>query len=207
MTQIKVKSILGSGVSFPKWRSALQAKLGRRNVLGHVFHNIRGIRPRPEPATPTTQSEEAVNKYQANLEECTLGDIEAKDIIIDRIVPTMCPNHYDNMTAKELYDTIAYTRQETASAPYTISLDSILDVKMTTTADAYIDQFQSALQNVKNAADTLSTTDGQMTLSSTSERDRRPSPSSKERNISHGSKRGEQPGPSSPTEDIHRSNR
>ncbi|KAI1004334.1 hypothetical protein K3495_g3876 [Podosphaera aphanis] len=160
MTQIEVKSILGSGVSFPKWRSALQAKLGRRNVLGHVFHNVRGIRPRPEPATPETQSEEALSKHQADLEEWTLGEIEAKNIIIDRIVPTMCPNQYDNMTAKELYDTIADTRQETAAAPYTLSLDTLLDIKMTTTADAYIDQFQSALQNVNNLADTLSTTDG-----------------------------------------------
>ncbi|KAI0999398.1 hypothetical protein K3495_g8797 [Podosphaera aphanis] len=149
------------------------------------------------------QSEEAMNKHQADLEEWTLGKIEAKNIIIDRIVPTMCPNHYDNMTAKELYDTIANTRQETASAPYTISLDNFLDVKMTTTANVYIDQFQSALQNVNNAADTLSTTDdaefhiGKELAAVTFVKGTKHIP---------WLKRGEQLERSSPTENIHQLN-
>ena len=46
------KLILGAGVSFLQWKSALQAKLARRSVLGHVFHDIPGIRPLPIPTDP-----------------------------------------------------------------------------------------------------------------------------------------------------------
>ncbi|KAI0992028.1 hypothetical protein K3495_g16158 [Podosphaera aphanis] len=105
MTQVEIKSILGSGVSFPKWRSALQAKLGRRNVIGHVFHDIRGIRPRLEPTMPaqhTLETDLAMVQYNIDLEAWTLGEIEAKNIIIDRISQQMCPQAYDHMTAIDL---------------------------------------------------------------------------------------------------------
>ena len=48
------KIILEAGVSFAKWKSGLQAKLARRNVLGHVFHDIPGIRPVLNPVNEST---------------------------------------------------------------------------------------------------------------------------------------------------------
>lgn len=61
------------------------------------------------------------------------------------------------MTAKELYDTVADTRQETATAPYSTALEKLLTIKFLSTTDDYIDQFLSADQSVNNAADALST--------------------------------------------------
>ena len=48
------KIILEAGVSFAKWKSSLQAKLARRNMLGHVFHEIPGIRPIMIPINQST---------------------------------------------------------------------------------------------------------------------------------------------------------
>ncbi|KAI0994328.1 hypothetical protein K3495_g13855 [Podosphaera aphanis] len=79
----------------------------------------------------------------------------AKSIIINRLEPVICPSSYDHITARQLYDSVANTRQETATAPYSIALERFWSTKFATTADAYIDQFQANLQNVNQAADNL----------------------------------------------------
>ena len=48
------KIVLGPGVSFATWKMEIQAKLGRKNVLGHVFHTMTGIRPIKMPQDPET---------------------------------------------------------------------------------------------------------------------------------------------------------
>ncbi|KAI1005677.1 hypothetical protein K3495_g2540 [Podosphaera aphanis] len=57
------------------------------------------------------------------------------------------------MTAKQLYDNIAGTRQETATAPYLTALENFLQVRFGSDADRYIDTFLSTLQGVDSAAD------------------------------------------------------
>ncbi|KAI0991827.1 hypothetical protein K3495_g16360, partial [Podosphaera aphanis] len=161
MKMIDANEMLGNGVPFVSWRMSLQAKLGRKNVLGHVFHDIPGIRPLrvpidPAAANPDADIPPAVNDaFLADLEKWTLGEIEAKSIIIQRLSSTICPQHYFNMTAKQLYDTIAGTRIETATAPYASALETFMSIRFANSADDYIDCFLSALQNVNNAADTM----------------------------------------------------
>lgn len=119
------KIILEAGVSFAKWKSGLQAKLARRNVLGHVFHDIPGIRPIMIPVIQTTDNLPSLStEHEHKLEQWILGEIEAKNIIINRLSSSVCPQNYDNMKAKELYDAIASTRQETAIAPYSTALEN-----------------------------------------------------------------------------------
>lgn len=61
------------------------------------------------------------------------------------------------MTAKQLYDAVAGTRQQTAAASYATALESLMLVTFSSTADYYIDQFLTAFQSVNNAADAYST--------------------------------------------------
>ncbi|KAI1003378.1 hypothetical protein K3495_g4827 [Podosphaera aphanis] len=75
MTNDKSIMILDNNVSFIQWRSVLQASLARRNVLGHVFHDIAGIRPITMPQDPTTTTpdemniNDLVNQYIEELEQ------------------------------------------------------------------------------------------------------------------------------------------
>ncbi|KHJ32681.1 hypothetical protein EV44_g0983 [Erysiphe necator] len=157
------KVILGTGVSFHLWKSCLQAKLARRNVLGHVFHDIPGIRPllapyaKIAPDLDTGTNVKSPDEELAALEQWILGEIEAKNIITMRLSPSICPRNYDNMTAKQLYDTIASTRQQTAAAHYATALEALMSVTFNSTADEYIDQFLASYQSVNNAADAFST--------------------------------------------------
>lgn len=157
------KVILGTGVSFHQWKSSLQAKLARRNVLGHVFHDIPGIRPLPAPAAITPPGSDADVTAKPTDEEIVapeqwiLGEIEAKNIITLRLSPSICPQNYDNMTAKQLYDNRASTRQQTAAAHYATALESLMSVSFHSTADEFIDQFLVSYQSVNNAADAFST--------------------------------------------------
>lgn len=61
------------------------------------------------------------------------------------------------MTAKQLYDNIASTRQETATEPYVAALENFLQVRFVDMADEYIDKFLTTLQSVNNAADAFNT--------------------------------------------------
>ncbi|KAI1000131.1 hypothetical protein K3495_g8064 [Podosphaera aphanis] len=132
MSNDKGLPILDHSVSFVQWRSALQAKLARRNVLGHVFHDIPGLRPITMPEVPTITTPNAMNMddlvthYIEELEQWILLEIEAKNIIVARLNQSNCPQSVETMTAKQLYDNIAGTRQETATAPYLVALENFL---------------------------------------------------------------------------------
>lgn len=163
MKNLDAKKVLGNGTTFTAWRMALRAKLGHKNVLGHVFHDIPGIRPVLIPIDPLLTNPDAENAeqltehYLTALERWTLGEIEAKNIITQRISPNICPQYYDQFTAKQLYDAIAGTRRETATAPYAAALEFSLSIRFVHTADDYIDRFLAALQSVNSAADAFPT--------------------------------------------------
>ncbi|KAI1004722.1 hypothetical protein K3495_g3494 [Podosphaera aphanis] len=113
------------------------------------------------PTDPTTTNPYTMNldklvaQYIERLDQLVLKDIEAKNIIVSRINPTICLTPIENMTAKQLYDNIAGTRQETATASYAAALKAFLKLRFKSTADEYIDSFLAALQNVNNAADSF----------------------------------------------------
>ncbi|KAI0996731.1 hypothetical protein K3495_g11453, partial [Podosphaera aphanis] len=157
------KIVLGPGVLFATWKMAIQAKLGRKNVLGHVFHTMTGIRPiqmpqDPEVDDPANEDLAALSaQYMIDLERWVLGEIEAKNIITQRLSQAMCPSNYEHMTAKQLFDTVASSRQETATAPFAIALQQFLGLRFESTADNYIDHFLALYQAVNNAADGMNT--------------------------------------------------
>ncbi|KAI0994686.1 hypothetical protein K3495_g13495 [Podosphaera aphanis] len=68
----------------------------------------------------------------------------------------MCPQHYTNLTAKQIYDTIAGIRNETATAPYATALEPFMSVRLISSVDDHNDRFLASLQNVNNAADGIS---------------------------------------------------
>ncbi|KAI0992897.1 hypothetical protein K3495_g15287 [Podosphaera aphanis] len=156
------KVVLSQGVPLAKWKSCLQAKLAKNNVIGHVFHNFPGIRPILRPADTTAEMSPedpdfstALDEHLRALEIWTLGEISAKNIIISRLDPSMCPRSYDQMTALELYNSIADTRKETATAPYARALETFLRTRFVNTADDYINRFQVHLQCLNEAAESL----------------------------------------------------
>lgn len=118
------KMILGSGVPFNAWRGGLQARLSIINVVGHVFHDIRGIKPihmPTEPALKNDDSEKAKpfwDKYETDLEKWAHGEFTAKDAIISRLSSELIPEDYDVLTSKELYESLAAIRTKTASVPH-----------------------------------------------------------------------------------------
>ena len=89
---------MGLGYSFITWKMELQTKPDRMNVLGHVYHNMNGIRPITIPIDPKLTdpgSKEIADlsaKYMIDLEKGVLGEIEAKNIITRRLSPAMCPS-------------------------------------------------------------------------------------------------------------------
>lgn len=157
------KITLGSEVSFAAWKMTIQAKLGRKNVLGHVFHTMTGIHPikmpqGPETIDPANEDLAALTaQYLMDLEPWVLGEIEAQNIITQRLSTPMCPSNYDELTAKQLFDTVVGSRQETATAPFAIALERFLGLKFESNADSYIDQFLSSYQAVNNEADGMTT--------------------------------------------------
>lgn len=146
------KVVLTQGVSLAKWKSALQAKLAKYNVIGHVFHNYPGIRAITMPKDPTEGMSQSDTNFQSvldahlrDLEVWTLGEISAKNIIINRLDPCMCPRTHEHMTAQQLYNSIVDTRKETATAPYALALETFLKTKFVSHADDYINKFQANL--------------------------------------------------------------
>lgn len=72
MANDQSKLILTAGVSFQLWKSILQAKLARRNVLGHVFHEIPGIRPLLSPILSNLSNDETSEQDKSSDEKLTL---------------------------------------------------------------------------------------------------------------------------------------
>ncbi|KAI0991652.1 hypothetical protein K3495_g16535 [Podosphaera aphanis] len=90
------KVVLAQGVPLAKWKSSLQAKLAKNYVIGHVFHNFPRIRPITRPIDTTAEMTvddpkfvETLESHLRALEVWTLGEICAKNVIINRLDPSM----------------------------------------------------------------------------------------------------------------------
>ncbi|KAI0994589.1 hypothetical protein K3495_g13591 [Podosphaera aphanis] len=154
--------ILRDGVSFTSWRADLQAELSSVDVLGHVFHNIRGIDPEIEPTEPTQvkgedpeKSSQRMKEYKANLREWIKGEYKAQNLIIQRLEDSKRPQDYHRYTAKQLYEMVARANEVTNLLPHSEAFDAFVATNFTTTADEYVTRFLRNLQNVNNAADAL----------------------------------------------------
>ncbi|KAI1003481.1 hypothetical protein K3495_g4727 [Podosphaera aphanis] len=124
--------VLTQDVPLAKWKGSLQAKLAENNVTGYVFHNIHSIRPVIRPVDTTADGTtddptflETLDAHLRALEVWTLGEISANNIIINQLDLSMCPRSYDQMTAQELYNSIADTRKEAATAPFQAHLQGL----------------------------------------------------------------------------------
>ncbi|KAI1007406.1 hypothetical protein K3495_g816 [Podosphaera aphanis] len=78
--------ILDSGTSFTRRESNIQAALVKKKCLGHVFHDIEGIRPITRliaPIRDLKESEgvylESLTEYEKDLNEWIEGEMTSKD--------------------------------------------------------------------------------------------------------------------------------
>ncbi|KAI0990905.1 hypothetical protein K3495_g17282, partial [Podosphaera aphanis] len=140
MSTQEVTVILGPGVSLSTWIANLQSALVRRRCLGHVFHNIPGIKPAMRPTAPEkgtlTDAEYStkMKEFENDLISWTEGEIEARNILVNRITKDVCPQNFLNMTAKQLFDHVANAREEGATTPWETAVRKFLATKFTTTA-------------------------------------------------------------------------
>lgn len=132
-----------------------------------MFHNFPGIRPITKPTDPTEGKAHNDANFQTvleghlrELEVWTLCEISAKNIIIKRLDPRMCPRTHDHTTAQHLYNSVADIRKETVTAPYALALKTFLKTKFVSHSDEYINTFQANLHSRNGAADTLHATTG-----------------------------------------------
>lgn len=153
--------ILKDGVSFTSWVGDLRVELSRNDVLGHVFHNMPGIEPKTEPLEPQqvefeTEDDfnEARQAYKTRLRAWINGEIEAQNIIIQRLDNSKMPHDCLKYTAKQLYDTVFRANKKTL-LPYSEAFDAFVSIKFTTPED-YCKRFLQNLQNVNHAAGNLS---------------------------------------------------
>ncbi|KAI0992006.1 hypothetical protein K3495_g16180, partial [Podosphaera aphanis] len=154
--------ILGSGTSFTRWESNVQAALVKKKCLGHVFHDIEGIRPVTRPIAPIRdlkESEgaylESLTKYEKDLTEWIEGEMTAKDVLITRMSKSVLPQSIKNMTAKQLFDHVSKSREEGATVPYQTAMRNLLNTKFTTTAEDYCDNFMRNYLGVNSAAESM----------------------------------------------------
>lgn len=162
-TTVKTPIILKDGVSFVNWRADLRAELSRADVLGHVFHDIRGIDPEIEPKDPDRTKfktiedyDVAMQAYKIRLRAWTKGEIEAHNIIIQRLDDSKKSHFIFECTAKELYDMIASSNEVKDFLPHSEAFEIFISTKFTTTAENYCNNFLQNLHNLNDAADLLS---------------------------------------------------
>ncbi|KAI0999854.1 hypothetical protein K3495_g8346 [Podosphaera aphanis] len=135
------------------------SQLGRSN-------RIQQIDPVNKPAAPpraadTTDSERALiwKEHRRELLTWKNNVTETRNIILERLSTKVWPREYVRLSAKDLYDSVAKTRKESASKPYLEALRQFYNVRLNITANHCCDAFLTAYQNVNTAAETLSSGD------------------------------------------------
>ncbi|KAI0994963.1 hypothetical protein K3495_g13218, partial [Podosphaera aphanis] len=153
--------ILADGVSFADWESDLQAALIKKGRLAHVFHNLDEIKPaiKPRPPVPhEKKSAEVFDKlsaeYEENLARWKEGEIEARNVLLRRLSPSVRPQNFRKMSAKQIFDNIAATREEGAATPYETAVRDLINTKFTTIED-YCNNFMQHYLSVNSAAESM----------------------------------------------------
>ena len=159
MSEADSKVVLGHGVSLYKWIADLQSALVRRRCIGHVFHDINGIKPVRCPVMPdrgNSSPEEyarLIGQYEEDLQRFQEGEIEARSILAARIKREICPPNLMNMTAKQIYNHVLSVREEGANTPWETAVRELLVTRLTDTADSYCNIFMQHLLDANSAAE------------------------------------------------------
>ena len=159
MSEADSKVVLGHGVSLYKWIADLQSALVRRRCIGHVFHDINGIKPVRCPVMPdrgkSSPEEYArlIGQYEEDLQRFQEGEIEARSILAPRIEREICPPNLMNMTAKQIYNHVLSVREEGANTPWETAVRELLVTRLTDTADSYCNIFMQHLLDANSAAE------------------------------------------------------
>ncbi|KHJ32152.1 hypothetical protein EV44_g4975 [Erysiphe necator] len=134
----------------------------KHGCLAHVFHNIDGITPILRPVLPARvpdQDDEDYKKleaeYQTNLTKWVEGEIQDKNMLIKRMILTVRPQSVRIMTAKQLFDHVAASREEGATVPYETAVRNLHNAKFVTNAEDYCDEFMQNYLSVNNAAESI----------------------------------------------------
>lgn len=161
MSENESKVVLGQGVSLYKWIADLQSALVRRRCIGHVFHDINGIKAVVSPIMPVRgqnsmeDHQRAVQEYEEELQKFQEGEIEARSILAARIEREICPSNLMNMSAKQIYDHVLGVREEGANTPWENSVRQLLSTRLTSTANVYCNTFMQHYLDANSAAETL----------------------------------------------------
>ncbi|POS82653.1 hypothetical protein EPUL_006608, partial [Erysiphe pulchra] len=155
MSDTESKVVLGQGVSLYKWIADLQSALVRRRCIGHVFHDINGIKAIVAPKLPekglcsAEAYEAAVSKYERDMQTFQEGEIEARSILASRIERSICPPRLMSMTAKCIYEHVLSVREEGANTPWETSIRELIMTKLTTNAVKYCNSFMQHYLDAK----------------------------------------------------------
>lgn len=154
--------VLGLGTCFTRWKANVQAALVKRKCLGHIFHDIKGIKPPNRPLAPGREPETSdeiytltLKNHESDLSEWIEGEMTAKDVLITRMSKGVLPQSMKNMTAKQLFDHVAKPREEAASIPYQMAIRNLLNAKFVATAEDYCDKFMQNYFSVKGSAESM----------------------------------------------------
>lgn len=151
---------LTPGISFADWESDLQAALIKKGRLSHIFHDIPEIKPAVRPIAPVkgykTEAEfsNAFKKYEEELGKWKEGEIEAKNVLLRRLSPSVRPQDFRRMIAKQIFDNIATPREEGAATPYENSVRNLINIKFTI-IEEYCDKFMQHYLSVNSAAESM----------------------------------------------------
>ena len=153
--------VLTPGVSFADWESDLQAALIKKGRLAHVFHDFEEIQPAFRPREPIRGENQTDDefcktsaKYAEELARWKEGEIEAKNVLLRRLSPSVRPQNFRRMSAKQIFDTIATTREESAATPYESAVRNLINTKFTT-IEEYCDKFMQHYLSVNSAAESM----------------------------------------------------
>ena len=150
---------LESKVSFSRWKLSLQSILSRRNIIGHVFNQIEDILPVTRPLRPTRLESDSdssfalkENVYRDMVQVWKMGEYEAKDIIMERLLIDTWPENYEQLTASQLYADVTQSMEVTAVDSYFAALESFTSVRFTSTVDDYCNRFLTKYQGLCKSA-------------------------------------------------------
>ena len=153
--------ILGETDSFSRWDVALRARLAKCHLSCNFIHDDPDVDLVFRPIDPVREegiSDSDLNILWSTHRRAVLTwknhEVEASNIILERLSETVWPRDHIQLSAKALYDSVSSSRRESSSATYIDALKQFHAVKFTSSIEKYCDEFQTAYQNILTAAET-----------------------------------------------------
>lgn len=153
--------ILGQGTNLSTWVISLKATLISKGCLGHVIHDQGGIRANLKPQepdlelTPLDERDSVMKAYEDALEEWTLREIIALDIVAQRISKEIRPRYFHRMTAKRLFEHACQSREAGVMTPWETAMRNLHRTKLTSTVENYCNEFLRNYIDVNCAAEMI----------------------------------------------------